>query len=138
MPFAETYRDPTTIAYANMAAQRKRYGCMAARINSAQRHRLGIDALGRKAGTLVYLDVKDGTRFPAEGEQASWVCYHPACQGKRWETKRELLQAHPENRILTAQQEAHVYVAVCELAAVPAKGDVEAQPAVCMLLSEEE
>ena len=136
MPFAETHREGRP--YEIMAAQRKRYGTMAARINSAQRHRLGIDALGRKAGTLVYLDVKDGTRFPAEGEQAVWVCYHPACVGKKWETKRELLAGHPENRVLSAQQEAHVFVAVCELPAVPAKGDAEAQPAVCMLLSDEE
>jgi hypothetical protein len=127
----------------------KRFGVIAARIGRTFTHRVGIAmplANGGFAavGTIVHIDVKDITRHRAAAEHAKWVCRSPHCVGKRWNSKEELLEAHPENRILVKQEETHVYCAVVELEAVaaqpgkdgkPGRGE---QPAIVMLLSDEE
>lgn len=104
-----------------------------------------------KAGTVVILGVQDITRHPDEADQAKWVCNHPSCASQKWASKRELLAAHPDQKVMAKQEEIHVYYAVVELPGVlakPAKVDektgrelapaVEAQPPIVMLLSDEE
>lgn len=121
-----------------------RYGTMGARVNTTHSHRQGIDTPNAKAGTVVHLDVKDITRFPAEAAEGKWVCRNPYCAGKQWNSKSELLAAHPDNRKLAQQQEIHLYYCVYEKPfqpAVPAKDKLPAKdevPAKVLLLCDEE
>lgn len=134
----------------NSNVQTRRFGTIAARIGSTHQHRLGIDLGNARAGTNVHLDVVDSSRHPDEAEHAKWVCKSPHCAGKRWDSKRDLLKAHLDNRTLIKQQEEHLYLGVVELPAVAARPESKdektgkvtparpEQPAVVLLLSDEE
>jgi hypothetical protein len=137
---------------------KKRFGCIPARIGSEHMLRLKIDwtsarpgemARPIRKGTNVQLTVQDITRHSKLAAEAKWVCMHPECRGKDWDSKEELLAAHPDNRILEKQEETHLYYATVQRVAVAAKpakleGNKEIAPAteaidcVVMVLSDEE
>lgn len=152
----------------NAAGQRtKRFGCFAARIGAVLEWRLTARIRlpsGRwlDKGTKVHLGVEDITRHP--DAQVTWHCRRPdVAQGKTpWSpcehmadrpggfaSKKELVAAHRDNRLLRQDEEAHVYFAVAEVPATPAvpakvkngeeiEPGVEAKPAQILLLSDEE
>jgi hypothetical protein len=134
----------------------KRFGCIAARIGTSHILKLKVDYIsGSRAGempkmfrkgTNIQLGVEDITRHPDLRSQAKWYCHF--CRDE-WDTKEELIAAHPENRILAKQQETHLYYAYVQRNASPGKpakleggkviaDAVEAQEAMCMLFSDEE
>jgi len=133
-----------------------RFGCIAARIGSDHMLKLRVDitvgAPGQipktlRKGTSIQLGVHDLSRNPAFGREAKWYCVY--CR-QDWDSKEELLAAHPDNRILAKQQETHLYYAHVQRPASsgkPAKHDdkgkevspaVEPVEGVVMLLSDEE
>jgi hypothetical protein len=153
----------------NAAGQRaKRFGCFAIRIGAVIEWRLtGRIRLpsGRwlEKGSKIHLGVDDTTRHPdvpmtwhcrrpdvAQGKTPWSPCEHMADKPGGFASKKELLAAHRDNRLLRQDEEAHAYFAVAELPATPAipakkdkngeeiEGAVEAQPVRLLLLSDEE
>lgn len=136
----------------------KRYGLFAARIGSDQYHAFRVpfpivfrngEPTGNtvKAGVKVYSIVQDITRHPEVRDHVKWHCRY--CR-QEWASKEEMQAAHPDNKVLSKQEEAHMYYAVAEVPAIAAqaakhdeKGRVtqaaiEAKPSIAMLLSDEE
>jgi hypothetical protein len=131
-----------------------KYGCIAARIGTNHMVKLRVDwtsEQGRsfRKGTNVQLTCLDITRHPELTKTKGLVTWHCVYCRQDWESKEELIAAHPDNRILAKQLETHLYYATAQRAASagkPAKHDgnkvvaeaVEAVESVCALLSDEE
>lgn len=140
--------------------QRKRCGVFAARIGSDHHVKFSIAAPRRyrngqvnesdppiPAGMKQYVCVEDISRHPEVKGHVRWHCTY--CR-QDWSSKEELVAAHPDNRVLQKQEEAHMYYALAEvpeIKAVAAKTDekgkiispaVAGQPAITLLLSDEE
>lgn len=143
---------------APLAMNQKRYGCFVARIGTDHFHKFRVpfstrfrngEATGQTVapGIKLYSIVEDITRHPEVKDHVMWYCAY--CR-QEWKSKEELLAAHPDNKVLVKQQEAHLYYAVAEVPGVPgqhAKHDdkgkvtspaVPEKPPIAMLLSDEE
>jgi len=109
-------------------------------------------------GASVQLEVQDISKLePEEAKLLKWVCNHRECQGKRWNSKEEMVRAHGKQKDLIEDAERdphgqpHVYYAVLEIAGTPDKEEVKdpktgkvlepavaGEPATILICSDEE
>lgn len=136
-------------------AKRQRFGLLPATVGAMFAIKLEsqiADANGRPLpkGKIVHISVKAAWQEEEASAIAKWRCLNPECAAHRWDTKRELIAAHPPNGKLIHDEEVHCYMAVAYMPGTKARGakldadGFELEPAVfaqhprVLILSDEE
>ena len=121
-----------TMTHPTSTPNAKRHGCYPMRIGFMMDHVLEHDLTlpsGRrlKARQKVHLSVQDITRHVDAAPHTTWICRHPDCAGKRWESKAKLLNDHPPNKDLAKAEQTHLFYAVAWVPGVDAQEEKRAK-----------
>jgi hypothetical protein len=119
-----------------------RRGVLTARIGSQHTVRTSVpmralpSSLGTGAGVLragisASFAVRDLASAPPEAIAVlRWICQHPSCRGRKWQSREELQADHDSDSELEAQGQTHVILALAEAPYVPAKPATADAPAI--------